>query len=224
MKIKNKNFYVKKMQKGSILLIVLLCFLLCACTRRSELSLNQMTMMESEDSEHTDSSSEIKEEPEPEAVPEEKKAFVYVHVCGAVKNPGVYELPEGSRVFEAVQAAGGFTQEAQQAYVNQAQEVLDGDMLVIPTLEQAENLAGYGLLNEGMTAQETDADKNGLVNLNTAQKEELCTLPGIGEAKAEAILAYREKKGSFTAKEELKNIEGIKDGVYLKIEDKIYVE
>lgn len=254
MKQKNKNLYVKKMQKSSMLFMILLCFFLCACTKRTEAHLSLLPLTEEESTESTAApskesvetlpkvmqsgadSEEKQAEADSEVQPAEKQ-LVYVHVCGAVKEPGVYELPEGSRVFEAVEAAGGFEETAEADFVNQAQPVPDGGMVVIPTLEQAEALrkeqgkAAYGILSSQMTegvaesATEGNAlQKESLVNLNTAQKAELCTLPGIGDAKAEAILAYREKKGRFASKEELKNIEGIKDGVYKKIEDKICIE
>lgn len=136
-----------------------------------------------------------------------------VYVCGAVQHPGVYELAEGSRVYEALALAGGVTDEASPTAVNQAQLLTDGEMLEILTVDQA---------MERETAQETESD--GRVNINTADAEELKTLPGIGEAKADSIIAYREKNGAFAAIEDIKNIEGIKDGVFAKLEDHIKVE
>lgn len=255
MKQKNKNLYVKKMQKSSMLLMILLCFFLCACTKRTETPLSLLPLTQEESGESIavppeEGVEELTKAAQNETDSEEKQVesegekqqseeqLVYVHVCGAVKEPGVYELPEGSRVFEAVNAAGGFEKTAEADFVNQAQLVPDGIMIVIPTQEQAEALrkeqgeaATYGILfaqmTEGAAESVTEgiaSQKESLVNLNTAQKAELCTLPGIGDAKAEAILAYRKQKGKFASKEELKNIEGIKDGVYGKIEDKICIE
>lgn len=140
---------------------------------------------------------------------------VYVYVCGAVAAPGVYILPEGSRVYQAVEAAGGFLPEAAQEIVNQAQPVFDGQQLFIPFLEAA--------------GEETESryiavlPDDGRIDLNSASEEELCTLPGIGEAKAQAILSYREEHGSFSSVEELMQVEGIKEGIYNKIQDKITV-
>lgn len=141
----------------------------------------------------------------------EKRLTVYV--CGAVQHPGVYELAEGSRVYEALALAGGVTDDASPTAVNQAQPLTDGEMIEILTVDQA---------MERETAQETESD--GRVNINTADAEELKTLPGIGEAKADSIIAYREKNGAFAAIEDIKNIEGIKDGVFAKLEDCIKVE
>lgn len=136
-----------------------------------------------------------------------------VYVCGAVQHPGVYELAEGSRVYEALALAGGVTDDASPTAVNQAQLLTDGEMIEILTVDQA---------MERETAQEAESD--GRVNINTADAEELKMLPGIGEAKADSIIAYREKNGAFAAIEDIKNIEGIKDGVFAKLEDHIKVE
>ena len=136
-----------------------------------------------------------------------------VYVCGAVRHPGVYELAEGSRIYEAVALAGGMSHEASPTAVNQAQLLTDGEMIRIPTVDEETELAS-----------EEAAQEDGLVNINTADLDELKTLPGIGDAKANSILAYREKNGAFASIEEIKNIEGIKDGVFAKLEDCIKVE
>ena len=136
-----------------------------------------------------------------------------VYVCGAVAAPGVYELSEGSRVYEAVALAGGMTDEASQTAVNQAELLTDGQMIEIPTMEQQQEKAA---------AEEARTD--GLVNINTADLEELKTLPGIGDSKARSIIAYREKNGAFGTIDDIKNVEGIGDGVFAKLEDCIKVD
>lgn len=136
-----------------------------------------------------------------------------VYVCGAVKHPGVYELAEGSRVYEALELAGGVTADASPTAVNQAQLLTDGEMIEILTVSEAA---------EQETVQAAASD--GKVNINTADADELKTLPGIGDAKADSIIAYREQNGAFAAIEDIKNIEGIKDGVFAKLEDHIKVE
>lgn len=138
-----------------------------------------------------------------------------VYVCGAVKNPGVYELPAGSRVYEAVLLAGGLTDDALETAVNQAELLADGQMVRIPTKEEADALADES---------RTEAKEDGLVNINTADLEELKTLPGIGDAKAQSIISYREKNGAFLAIEDIKNIEGIKEGVFARLEGLIKVD
>lgn len=145
---------------------------------------------------------------------------VYVQVSGAVAKPGVYELEEGSRIFQAVALAGGMTEEADGSALNQAAALSDGQMVYVP--KQGEpTVQGAGTPSVGFgQAQQAD----GKVNLNTATEAELMALPGIGEAKARSILAWREQHGSFSQIEDLMEIEGIKDGVFSKIKDSIKVD
>ena len=135
---------------------------------------------------------------------------IRVHVCGAVSSPGVVALPEGSRAEDALQAAGGFAEDAWRDYINLAEKVSDGQKLYFPTLEEAET----------MTAQDTGT---GLVNINSADIAALSTLPGIGEAKARDIIAYREAHGAFENCEDIMKVPGIKTSVYSKISDMITV-
>ena len=155
---------------------------------------------------------------EAEAKPqkEEETDIIYVQVSGAVNHPGVYELPLGSRVFQALELAGGMTQEAQEKSINQAQTLEDGQMIWVPTVEEAAALPEQ--------QPESLAKDDGKVNLNTATKEELQTLPGIGEAKAQSIVDWREEHGSFTQIEDIMKIEGIKEGVFSKIKDSVKVQ
>jgi len=143
------------------------------------------------------------------------QAQIYVHVCGEVKVPGVYELPADSRIYDGIEAAGGMTEEAALAYLNQAEKLKDGQQIYVPSVQE---MAGS---TENM--QERQKADDGRIDLNTAVKEDLMTLSGIGEVKAEAIIRYREENGGFTSIEELKNIEGIKDGVFNKVKDQIKV-
>ena len=150
---------------------------------------------------------------------------VVVHVCGAVENPGVYELAGDARVYQAVEAAGGFLPEACEEYVNQAGVLTDGKRLYIPTEDEVRELsqAGKDTLTEELLLQsdsETDP-ADGLVNINTASMEELCTLPGIGEGKARHIISYRESTGKFEQIEDIMKVEGIKEGLFGKIRDLI---
>lgn len=132
---------------------------------------------------------------------------VWVHICGEVAAPGVYEMEPGSRIYDVLLAAGGFTREADQEAVNLAGEISDGLQIVIPS---AAETAG----------RETGGD-SGLVNINTASKEELCTLPGIGESRAADIISYRETNGPFQTREDIMKVNGIKTSVYEKIKDSI---
>lgn len=174
----------------------------------------------------------------PEAVSEPERCFV--HVCGEVMRPGVYELLEGQRVYEAVELAGGFTEEAASAWLNLAETVFDGMKLEVPSREQAAQLAAkYGIgigtdgssglgsldltgIAENRTAGNGTAS-GGKININTATKEELMTLRGIGEARAEDIIRYRESHGSFRKIEDIMKISGIKDAAFEKIKENITV-
>lgn len=138
---------------------------------------------------------------------------VYVYVCGAVRTPRVVEVPEGSRAAEALELAGGMTTEADPFYVNLAEIVTDGQKLYFPTASEAEELEVAG-----------KAAEEGLVNINTASAEELCTLPGIGASRAADIVRYREKNGAFQTKEDIMKVSGIKQNAYDKLCDRITVQ
>ena len=140
-----------------------------------------------------------------------------VYVCGAVVTPGVYVLPGGSRIYEAVAAAGGMQEDAAYESLNQAEEIHDGQMIVVLTEEEMKSVQ----IQTDDTQKSDTAD--GRVDLNTATKTQLMTLPGIGETKADSIIAYREKNGGFSSIEDIKKIEGIKEGVFSKIKDSIAV-
>ncbi len=145
----------------------------------------------------------------------------YVHICGEVVSPGVYELEDGSRVFQAVERAGGFTDQAAAEYLNMAERITDGMKIVVLSREEAEAAKARGELSLSQTAS-PEAQKT-KVNLNTATKEELMTLRGIGEAKADDILRYRESHGGFQKIEDIMKISGIKDAAYQKIKEDITV-
>ena len=171
-----------------------------------------------------------------DASSEEAKTLV-VHICGAVSAPGVYELPAGSRIIDAVEAGGGFLPEADEACCNLAEEIVDGCQIYIMTKSescadgQTEKKAGIQTSPDG-DMQTTDRNvrsnsapalENGLVNLNTADVAALMTLPGIGESRAKAIISYREQQGAFTKIEDIMKISGIKQAAFSKIKDKITV-
>ena len=146
---------------------------------------------------------------------------ICVHVCGAVVNPGVYRLPVNSRLYEAVLAAGGLKEEAEDTSLNQASVVEDGQQIYVPTKEEVEN-GTFGGASGEETVKNTESS-DGKININTADKTQLVTLPGIGESKAAAIITYRETHGSFQSIEELMEINGIKEGVFQKIRDMITI-
>lgn len=157
---------------------------------------------------------EKEEETEESAI--EDNEDIYVHVCGEVNQPGVYCLPAGSRLYEAIEAAGGIKEGAAAESLNQAQEAQDGQQIYVPSIEEP---LKEGVYEEGEQAEASD----GKINLNTAAKEQLITLTGIGEVKAAAIIRYREENGGFQSIEELMEVEGIKEGVFNKIKDQIKI-
>ena len=165
-----------------------------------------------------------------EAVPvrreeDESYSVIGVFVCGAVNCEGVYELPKGSRVIDAVNAAGGDRDDADRTYINQAEYVSDTEKIEIPTIEETQILrAAENGPDAGAGEADNNKDSSGLVNINTAGREELMTLPGIGESKASGIIKYRESHGPFGNKEEIMNVSGIGSSVYEKLEDCISVE
>lgn len=154
---------------------------------------------------------------EPDSGDAQKDGTIWVYVCGAVHAPGVYELPSGSRIYHVIQAAGGMLPEAETRAVNQAQELSDGEQITVPTVEEAQEPAQPAV--SGGSAVSGD----GKVNLNTAGIEELCTLTGIGETRAQAIVDYREQNGGFQSIEELMNIDGIKEKTFEKLKEEVTV-
>lgn len=158
------------------------------------------------------------------------EATVYVQINGAVCAPGVYRVPKTARVFEAVEAAGGFTETACMEAVNLARTVTDEMMIYIPTREEMEKAEKSDEIpRDAQATDKENRDKASLdnenkekhININTASKEELMTLPGVGEARAEAILLYRKEHGFFQDITEIMNVSGIKQAAFEKIRDRI---
>ncbi len=148
---------------------------------------------------------------------------IYVHLCGAVKQPGVYQAPVNSRVIDLIKQAGGLAKEAAGDYINQAQQVTDGQRIYIPTKDEVKEMSAATVLFLDEGNQETSSSKK-LVNINLADTTELMELPGIGEAKATSIIEYRTANGSFQTIEELMKIPGIKEGLFNKVSSFITVK
>ena len=160
---------------------------------------------------------------------EAKEASCFVHVCGEVNDPGVYELFPGQRVYEAISLAGGFTEQAAENYLNLAEPVWDGMKLEVPNRDQApkaewtepeKSWPAAEAFSKGGPGMSASLNK---VNLNTATKEELMGLRGIGEARAEDIIRFRQERGGFKQIEDIMEISGIKDAAFQKIKDDITV-
>ena len=146
---------------------------------------------------------------------ESEEKLLYVYVCGAVRTPGVFSFKEGARVWEAIEAAGGFLEDARTDFWNQAMVLNDGEMIYVPRIDE-------DVEDPEVKASSQDSE-DGRININTASKEMLMELPGIGESKAESILSFREENGNFGSVEDIMNVPGIKEALYNKIKDYIRV-
>ncbi len=176
-------------------------FLLTACGQTSYYQSNEQ--VEEDSSEIPDEAEDVQTE------------LIYVQVSGAVVEPGVYELPSGSRVYEAIDAAGGLLENADDSDLNQAALLDDGQKLQIYTEDERQ-------LMEEQSLMAVSVD-DGLININTASVSELTSLPGIGEAKANQIISYRDSNGGFSSIEDIKNVSGIGDGIFNQINSLIKI-
>ena len=191
-----------------IFLLIFLCFLLTACKDKSDIKFEKADIETSEES-----SEALAEESLSESTAVEE--YIDVFVSGCVNNPDVYTLKKGSIINEAVKMAGGFSEGACKDYVNLAKKLEGGEHIVIPGVDEVES-AKLQLSTEEVS----DSQGIVLVNINTATKEELMSLPGIGERKADSIIEYRKSK-TFSSPEDIMNISGIKEAAFNKIKDKI---
>lgn len=204
-------------KKMNVLLLTVLCcqLFLSGCGSNKEMLLMEEAALEQITQEEPVTEDCLKED----AV----RSFgekLYVYICGAINDPGVYEVPLETRVYEIIKLAGGCTPEAATEAVNQARLLIDGEQIKIPTREEIEQ--GEGTFEQ---IQESISEKSssGKINLNTASMEELVTLKGIGVSRAQAIIQYREEHGAFQNIEEIMNISGIGKSTYEKLKEQISV-
>lgn len=203
------------LNKNTIILAVfILALFLTGCTSKKNKVYFEAAASETETTDNAETA-ELQAEDTAEKEEQKTEKEYCVYICGAVVSPGVYTLPEGSRIYEAIQLAGGLTEDASKTSINQAEYLSDGQMIRIPTIEEEENSG-----NPELTEEQPD---DGKININTASATELMTLPGVGASKAEAIIAYREKNGGFATIEDIMKIDGIKEGVFHRIEESIKV-
>lgn len=199
-----------------------LCFFLLGCSEEKfllqdevfEVTTEADSVVEMDAKEATIQNKE--EEKEEKELPQEE---IVVHICGAVNHPGVYYLTEGQRLYEAIHKAGGFREDANEEYLNQAMPLEDGMKIIVPTTEET---AMESIEEKMVTISETSKQKQ-KININTADETLLCTLPGIGENRAKSIIAYRQEHGHFRKPEDIMNISGIKEVAFAKIKDYITV-
>ncbi|WP_454970799.1 helix-hairpin-helix domain-containing protein [Dorea sp.] len=228
-KITEKRKIQKEICRIPLLFLVLLSVMctadLTGCRAGNPQGQTELVPLDESDTDSDKPGTDIDSEQKDQQTDREKLQICYVHICGAVKQPGVYELTADSRLFEAIQMAGGLTEEAADQVLNQAELIEDGSRIYVPTKEEVK--AGMDI-GDTLTQNEDNAEKagstsDGKVDINTAEKNELMTLPGIGEAKADAIVRYREEHGTFQKIEDLMEVEGIKEGVFQKVKDQIKV-
>ena len=221
--------FLRKMT-GCLMLTVLL---LCGCAGKNDLEivtapeeaadLSGADVLRESESRDAEGMMQAQEPEQPAETAED--APIYVQVTGAVNHPGGYELSEGARVFEAIEKAGGMREDAKAESINQAQELSDGEMIVLYTKQEWEQMQTEtgdtpGNPQQSLGAGGTDDDR---VNINTATMEQLCSISGIGQSRAQSIITYREQNGAFGSIEEIMKVSGIKEGLFQKIKDKIKV-
>lgn len=151
---------------------------------------------------------------------------IFVDVGGEVNNPGLYELKENARVNDAINAAGGTTDKADLTDVNLAYILTDAVKVIIPAKNSANSVnsvKNVSVINSGINSTSSNNIQSGKVNLNTATKEQLKTLTGIGDSTAQKIIDYRNGNGKFNNVEDIMNVSGVGDSKYQKIKNDITV-
>lgn len=214
-----------KIYKVSVFLLAAL--LMQGCSESSatyaDLDLNSVSVSKDTGCSPSDDSSEVSLSCE-----NVSEDVIIVGITGEIQNPGVYYLPKGSRVFELINAAGGFLETADSSGLNLVYELKDGMQLNIPSADTdsdnqsliIDTLSSKNIVSGGVQ-NENPAKEGVRVNINTASESELTTLTGIGSTRALAIIEYREKNGKFNTIDDIKNVSGIKEGTFEKIRDKI---
>ncbi|MCR4686878.1 MAG: ComEA family DNA-binding protein [Lachnospiraceae bacterium] len=186
---------MKKIIISSLIVVLISALMLISCKDSGSMEIIS-------DSESVVSADDIHDIENEEVV----TTIITVDVCGAVVCPGVYDLNEGDRVIDAINAAGGMLDEANADIINKADLVKDGQQIRVPFIGE----------------ESAEAD-DGRININTADIAELTTLPGIGETRAQAIIDYRETNGNYKQIEDIMNVAGIKEGTFNKFCDRIKV-
>ena len=144
---------------------------------------------------------------------------ITVYVSGEVNSPGLVELPSDSRIADAIKACGDFTPLADKTKINLAQKITDGMQIQVDSKTLVNNSSES--INNANSNNSNDNSSSNLININTATKEDLDTLPGIGPATAQKIIDYRQEHGNFSSIEDIKNVKGIGEAKFNKMQDKI---
>lgn len=230
--MKKQNKYIGK-SKAVFMVWSICMLLLAACGKKEPVLLENFSESSSEESITGETEVQLEQsitdktekQLEQENADCNSAVICYVHICGAVMKPGVYQLAATSRIYEAVAMAGGFREDACTDYLNQAELVADGEQIRIPTQAEAEEYKRQPIQqgNAKAIGEEKQTNDPVLVNINTADVNTLCTLPGIGSQRAASIITFREQNGGFSSIEEILQVEGIKSGIYSKLKDKITI-
>lgn len=232
LKILDKKSYMNKLNKKHKIIIIISTIMVIGLgyyVYSKENSKNEMSDLQVEEG-NIENNQSIKEE---------KK--IKVHISGAIKNEGVFELDENSRIIDVIQQAGGLTEQSYTKYINLAEMLEDGSKIYIPTKEEIENQEKQNEeqenkkdietfkntitinQNENNQKYKSTNQKIEKININTATQEELDSLPGVGASTANKILNYRKENGKFKTKEDIKNVSGIGESKFNKIKDLIEV-
>ncbi|MBD1382077.1 helix-hairpin-helix domain-containing protein [Metabacillus arenae] len=211
--------FLKKYKTGLIILLVCLAALFFYL-RASESTTESATASLENEFEFAEKESEDHKQPE-----ENISTTIVVDLKGAVSKPGVYEMETGERIYQVIDKAGGLLKEADEKKINLATQLVDGMVVYVPLKGEEGELAGGNLMGNG-AGENTVSSSNGeaKVNINQADLNELQTITGIGPAKAEAILTYREENGNFKKVEDLLNVTGIGEKSLERIKDSIVVQ
>ena len=226
---------MKETGRNRSVLIPLLCLmaavLLSGCGTRIYESVAVPQAVEEEDSPApaegqaaSDSGKHEKTQDGAEGQEEPADTDICVYICGAVKKPGVYVMPEGSRIFQLLEKAGGLSADADPVFLNQAELLTDGEQVTVYTREETAEIPQPAKASgEAPAAAGNSGSHDARININTADAETLQQLNGIGASRAQDIIAYRETNGGFGAIEDIMKVSGIKNALFEKIKDDITV-
>jgi competence protein ComEA len=228
MKLSKKNQCFFMVMKQMFLFLGFLLFF-GGCKKQEPLVISEDVIEQTEQEQHLENEQFLAEKEVVTEVKPLEEELIYVHVCGYVLNPGIYPLEKDSRIYQAVEAAGGYLPQAAKDYLNQAKILMDEEKIVVYSRKEVEGFTEDQLTESvyygeyAVTEQSKNDSKLDLVNINEADLEELMTLPGIGESRAQLILEYRENTGEFQSIEEIQQVNGIKEGLFEKLKDKITI-
>lgn len=216
---------MKKYIKTILVIIITLLLFYCIYYKNYK---SFESLSSTEDSLIFEESEESKNSPEIETFKDEHVAEkIIVHITGAIQNAGVIELEKGSRIIDAVNEAGGFTETADTEKINLAYELKDGVKIYIPNIndEESANSKEYITDSSGSlpTIEENKTEKILLININKASQSELESLPGIGPSIALKIILYRQENGNFLQIEDIKNVQGIGESKFENIKQFICI-